>query len=72
MAETVALVSLKSLASNVPETGSLNEIVPLYVNSPFGVVNAVLFDTPTVVPELVPVDTLPEDPERLVPLSVIG
>ena len=28
MAETVALVSLKSLASNAPVTGSLKEMVP--------------------------------------------
>ena len=72
MAETVALMSLKSLASNVPETVSLKEIVPLYVNSPFGVDDPALFDKPTVVPELVPFDPLPEDPERLVPPSVIG
>ena len=72
MAETVALMSLKSLASNVPETVSLKEIVPLYVSSLFGDDNITLFDTPIVVPEPVPVDPLPEDPERLVPPSVIG
>ena len=33
MPETVALVSLKSLASNAPDTGSLNEIVPLNVKA---------------------------------------
>ena len=72
MAETVALMSLKSLASNVPETVSLKEMVPLYVSSLFGDDNITLFDTPIVVPEPVPVDPLPEDPERLVPPSVIG